>query len=354
MSYILGGGAAPSGLLWLPSRLTDPIDVVISGATSLASRLNFFKNLTINNGVTLTGIGGGCIIVVEETLTIGSGAILDFNGLGAKGGPADATSWAAGGGGFMGWNDTGSVTGARTRPFLGTLAATSIDELQHLFTWWMANGADRSNALSAGADGGSWPYMGSTGGRRQPAGMALWALALDFILKWGGNYDAAQGGAIGGGGGGRGGGGSGSGGTSNFDGGEYGAAARATTNIFQGGPGGSGIGGGGSGGGSNSVSGSSLVVGGDGGGMALIYSRRLANSGTIRANGTAGANANGTNGMGGGGGGGGMVMVAYEELGALGTLQAIGGAGGSGTGVGFPGGAGGSGIAEAFSIRSGF
>jgi hypothetical protein len=78
--------------------------------------------------------------------------------------------------------------------------------------------------------------------------------------------------------------------------------------------------------------------GGSGGNILVVVARTISNSGTIRANGGAGAARGfGTNPGGGGGGGGGAVIIVSTSTSVGGTVTAAGGTFGAGAGTGVNG-----------------
>lgn len=326
----------------VPPPQTTPIDVTISGASTLTEQVNYFRDLTINSSQTLTGIAGGGIIVCRD-LTINSSGIIDFNGLGAKGG---ATSSLSGyGGGAWGFDVTGL---ARTNGFFDSASAT--DFFTPRLQMAMASGAAGRNTNGTPSAGSAWPAASSSPGGGTWGLQGGWPLVGALIeLMHHRPTDDATAGAIGGGGGGA----SHSaavGGTAGIAGIIGGKGTDGTVATASGG-GGSGFGGGG--GGAGRTAGGTAQAGGRGGGVLVIVCRNINNAGTIRANGAA-AGANAANSPAAGGGGGGAVVVLYETTSGsgVGTLQANGGAAGTSSG-GVNGSAGGAGLAASFKIRSG-
>lgn len=329
----------------MPGRRTTPIDVTISGSTTLTERVNFFKNLTINASQTLTGLAGGTFVIVEETLTIGASGALSANALGAKGGAGQASGSVGKGG--QGGGPRGYMA-ALTRSYdyaqWGTYA-TSNPPIDAGPLWGsMANGGGE------GVAGSAWPYVTSMANPFQ-AGWELIAQLIALINMR--NADDATYGGLGGGGGAGGQGGataSGSGGTA----GTIGGVGGDSSTDSHGAAGGSGFGGGGGcpnrqGMGNNGTGGD----GGRGGGVLIVLAKVINNAGVISADGAAGANS--ADAVGGGGGGGGAVIVGYEATSGsgVGTVRANGGSGGTGkTGLD-AGSAGGAGMAYSFKIRSG-
>lgn len=320
----------------LLGRATPPIDVVISGNTTLTERINYFRNLTVNSGITLTGIAGGTIIIVEGTLT--NAGVISVNALGGLGGALNLPGYGGGAWGRGFQTQTVRTAGG----FISTTTPSAS------VPYAVAPKAQRSMATGgvgqagAGGAGGAWPF--ATGGmidalQQAPLDYML-LLALWELIQENMGDDNATTGSIGGGGG-----GGGRSGANNASGagGVFGMGGAAND------AGGSGFGGGGGGG---SGTGGTGVAGGRGGGVLLLFCRTLDNTGgVISADGGAGSNS-GTAGGGGGGGGGGAVTVSYEALTAAGTVRASGGAGGTSS-SGSAGGAGGAGAAVSVKIRSG-
>ena len=333
----------------LPGHFTAPVDVTISGSVALTERFNYFKNLTINNGIVLTGLGGGTIIVVEETLTLANGSSqISVNELGAKGAASEGLGGKGGGLPFSN-NAVGVLTmGALSH---ATLAATVPYIWPPLI---LVNNGD-------GGAGGAYNAAGSAGvaatTMTPPVSDAARSITFQWetfisalhamLMRW---EDDATYGGIGGGGGGAGGGTAGTG--ASVAGGVGGSKGALGSAGAGGGGGGGGLGSGGGGGGGGVGAGAG-GPGGRGGGALLILCRTLNNAGLLTADGGAGSNGTGTNAGGGGGGGGGMVLVGYETLTALGTLRANGGAAGALIGTGLNGAAGAAGITGSFKIRSG-
>ena len=88
------------------------------------------------------------------------------------------------------------------------------------------------------------------------------------------------------------------------------------------------LGSGGTGGGTGANEGTSKAIGGTGGGGIVIVANTVTNTGTITANGSAGAAGTKNYFSGGGGGGGGTVIVVASSINNTGTVSADGGAGG--------------------------
>lgn len=359
----------------LPAPVFPPRDRVVSGNTTLANRVNYYRNLTINTGVTLTGVVGGTIIVVQQTLNVVGN--ISVNALGTKGYQAIAGQSRVNGGAFGGAypNNTTSI-GFSPRSLGSFFSQASVINsttpwgLADPITAYMGSGGQSTNNAPGtggnGGAGGAWPFnaAGPFGLEAfDPQDWNLLVSLLDFIRAHGARVSAQWGGVGGGAGGG---GGSGTSGTS-----QPGVTASMGwgTNgpaTNQGGAsGGSGIGGGGAGGQGGNTSGGFGTgtggAGGNGGGILVIICGTLSGGGTISANGENGDNGNGVSDGGGGGGGGGAALVSYHDLGSsTPTIQANGGSGGSGGTPGASGavsggngGAGGAGIATSFLINVG-
>lgn len=364
LKYLIANpGGTPQGRWGLPGRFATPIDVTISGNTTLSERINYFKNLTINNGIVLTGVAGGTIIVVEETLTLSNGTSqISCNALGGKGAAQQAanTVGAAGfGGGVWGFDSATPLTITQGQ-FLssGAMSATNPVVRARLQTLMAAGGAGGSAAGNDGTAGTAYPVASKGMFASTTIQLAQWELILalmEMMLER--PTDDATGGGIGGGGG-----GSGSGGaahSSGGTGGTVGSKATVGSGAGSGGPGGSGFGGGGGGGAGAAASGADFgAAGGRGGGVLVVVARTINNAGIISADGAAGSagDTTGNGGGGGGGGGGGACVLVYEGTtgSGVGTVRANGGAAGAeGQAGAGNGGAGGAGIASSFKIRSG-
>lgn len=345
---IANAGSTPQNRWGLPGRFTAPIDVTISGNTTLTERINYFKNLTINNGIVLTGLAGGTIIVVEETLTLSNATSqISVNGLGGKGATGVTNAVAPGGYGGGAWGFDLTTLTLTQGQFLsvGAISASNPYARQRLQTAMGSGGA----GMPFGGAGGAYPATSRAMFAGTTVQLAQWELVLallELILER--PTDDANGGGIGGGGGGAGGSGAapGTGGVAGANGGKGGTSTGA---AGAGGGGGSGFGGGGGGADSNSSSVAS-GAGGRGGGVLLVIAKTINNAGIITADGANGSNATAG---GGGGGGGGAAVLAYESTSGsgVGTVRANGGS--AGTGGSLNGGAGGAGLAASFKIRSG-
>lgn len=306
-SFAPGAGPQDPLLIYpgLPAPLTPPEDKTFSVDTTLTVPVAYYKNLTINAGVTVTGLAGGTIIIVQETFTLNG--VLSANGLGAAGGAAN--------------NNPGS--GAALR-------ATDPPEL-YLYM-------PRSGVPAAGAVGGAataWPLATAT-----LTDLQILILGIGYVLD-GGRIPgtAGVGSGFGAAGGGGGGGGCANAASSDADGAhDMGNGGDTSTRS-----GGSGVGSGGAGGDGTGVT---AGAGGTGGGVSLVYCSVLSGSGSMTCNGTNGANG-ATNGGGGGGGGGGFACIAYHTTSNDSTtVSANGGTGGTaGGGTGFAGGNGSAGAA---------
>lgn len=301
----------------IPGPLIEPRDYTTTGDVTLSQRVNYFKNLTIASGHTMTGVAGGTIIVVQRTLSVVG--TISVNGLGAIGGVSTAVG--PGGGGLVSIGTTPTIGGV----------APGAGRIQQ----WMANsGAGGPN------NGSAWPAQVLN----VPTDITLLSLILRYLTD-APSHTAVSGtyGPVGGGGG-----------------GASGVAAATGSAMSNGQPpnatnsGGSGFGGGGGGGGDAGFSPSQLA-GGAGGGVILILCGILSGAGTISANGVNGGDASAlAEGGGGGGGGGGAVVIAYHRAATTTpTLQATGGTGGGGKGSGQAGGNGGAGLATSFRINVG-
>lgn len=352
IKYIIAnGGATPQNRWGLPGRFRAPIDVTTSGSASLTERINYFKNLTVAAGHTLTAVAGGTIIVVEEKLTIAATGVLSANALGGKGASAATNAIAAGGYGAGLWNyDSTTPLTVTMGQFLssGAISSTNPFVRQRLQPLMAAGGA--GGALTVvGTNGAAYPVASRGLFAGTTIALTQWELVLALMeLMLERPTDDATAGAIGGGGGGAGGsGGAGTGGA----GGTVACRGASSSAAGAGGGGGSGFGGGGGGAGGSGGT-TAGGVGGRGGGVLIVIAREVDNGGTISANGGPGTAGDSTTGEGGGGGGG-AVVVAYEHVSGsgVGTVQANGGSGSNGAGNN--GGAGGAGLASSFDIRSG-
>lgn len=348
---IANSGAMPQTRWGLPGRFRAPVDYTTPGSEALTERINYFKNLTIAAGHTLTAVAGGTIIVVEEKLTIAATGVLSANALGGKGAPAATNAAATGGYGGGLWNfDSVTPLTVTQGQFLsnGAISSTNPFVRQRLQPL-MASGGAGGGLTVAGSNGGAYPVASRGLFAGTTVQLAEWELVLALMeLMYERPIDDATAGAIGGGGGGAG--GSGGGGTGGGAG-TVGARGITASAAGAGGGGGSGVGGGGGGAGGTGGTGAS-GVGGRGGGVLIVITREIDNGGTISANGATGGGGAGATGDGGGGGGG-AVVVGYEHVSGsgVGTVQANGGSGNGGAGLN--GGDGGAGIASSFDIRSG-
>jgi len=328
----------------LPAPMGPLRSVVIAGDTTLTTRLNYYDNLTVNTGVTLTGMPGGTIIVVRNVLSVVG--TISVNALGGMGGAVVAGGY---GGGAWGRGASGDGGGYRFNGgFManGSLGAAVPYDVAPSMQRGMANGG-AGGAAGAGSAGGAWPF--TTGGlidalRAEPIDYLVMLKLWELILEGEGNNNATIG-AIGGGGGG----GGANLGANAAAGGTIGTAGVSPSGGSAGG-GGSGIGGGGGGG---NGTGATAGAGGRGGGALLILCGVLSGGGTISANGANGVNASG-NGGGGGGGGGGAAAVGYNvAASSTPTMQANGGTHGNGAGAGSNGGDGGAGLATSVKVNIG-
>lgn len=359
---VAAAGQRPTPML--PGRFTAPADVTIAANVTLTEQINYFKNLTIADTKVLTGLAGGTLLIVEETLTI-AGATSQITGDGMGGIGGASVAGAVSNGGLGGGVVAPGLTLTRTNGFVSVGAISATNPPYHgipMLQPPMGTGGAGGNATaggggvgSVGAAGGAWyaanawPLGGTTASATGfLGGWSLFWRALELFIT----CNAASQGGPGGGGGGSGGSGNPAGGTVGIAGVAGGIGGQSSL-VGLGGGGGSGVGGGGGGGGTSGGSSSASGSGGVGGGMLLILCKTLNNAGIISADGTTPATAAGTAG-GGGGGGGGLVVVGYETLTALGTIRANGAAGGQAGGAGTgDGGAGGAGLATSFKIRSG-
>lgn len=357
-----GSAPPPQGRLWLPGRFTAPADVALN-STTLTENINYFRNLTINAGQTVACVDAGpTLIVVEETLTLGAGAVLHADGRGAA--PASAANAVGGLGGSARDGLNWQFMSAGYDYGYDRIGATSTYNYRsgRMFPWEQQS--DRGGPGSAGGNssGGSG-FPGGAAAAAANGGRSTSALArilrmlevLAVVAPFNAPTSGSQIGGVGGGAGGNGSATAWSAGTPG-NGGDSWYGANGTPGTNGGGGGGGGgefpCGGGGGGGACAAPGGGTPGQGGRGGGVLIFICGTLNNAGTIRANGANGSNAVGNAG-GGGGGGGGFVGGLYEALTALGTLQANGGNGGTGGGGAGSGGAGGAGSAGAAKIRSG-
>ena len=287
-------------------------------------RVPQYTTATVTGTGTLTAsawngtLGGVLVFRASTSVTIDSGGVIEGNGLGFAGGGGSGAGTGPGAGGIGG---AGSGGGAGQGG--GSTCAS-------------AGGA---GGAGGGGGGGSYGATGSSGSNGGAGG------------DGGDGETSSAGGCSGprdypGGAGGNGGGGGATGITygsadlSTLFFGSGGAGGRNGANGASGGTGASGTGGSGG-------SGSNGTGGGKGGGIIIISTGTLTNSGTLRANGAvgtagntggSGSNGNGASGGGGGGGAGGgggggsggSVKVTAGSLTTTGTFSATGGAGGSG------------------------
>lgn len=332
----------------VPSPLIPPADYATAGNVTLPARVNFFRNLTVNSGHTLTCLGGGTIIVVQQTLTVVSTGVISANGLGSQ-----VNAAANGGGGGGGAYGRAAVLTRSSGAFIsfGAVSASNPYVLAPGTQNFMAAGSAGGAAGVAGGNGGAWPLTGGgafDASNSDPQEVDLVLALLDLIRAGNGKDDATYG-AIGGGAGGNGGVGQATAGSAGAAGNLGGIGGQGTSGNRAGGGGGSGFGGGGGGGGAGTTSGTG-GQGGRGGGVILIICGFLTGTGTISANGNNGSAGGASNGGSGGGGGGGAVVVGYHQVDGAGspTVQANGGTGPAGTGTGTKGGNGGAGIALKF------
>jgi len=347
-------GGIPQQRLWLPGRFSAPQDITLSSGT-LAHNFIYARNLTISASQTIQCINNGpTILVVEETLTVGAGAVLHAD---ARGG-AGANTGSSGYGGIGGHPhpEMANVLISGYAAHLSLFHGTSSPYAGGRQWPWEGLAVD----APSGSTGGS--TSGAAGSNGSAAGSATTVTTpMSRIFRWlnavsDGLFGAAGGSAAGGGGGGSGASGAFASGGTHYYGGIYGTAGGYTTapGVGYGGGGGGGIigTGGGGGGGANAGASGTGGAGGRGGGVIIIVCKTINNAGVIRANGANGAAAV-ANGGGGGGGGGGYVGVLYEAVSGsgVGTLTANGGSLGAGAGGGGNGGAGGAGAAQSAQIR---
>lgn len=343
------GGGTLQQRLALPGRFETPTDFATSGNLTLPARYNYFKNLTVNNGHTLTGVGGGTLLVVEETLQIVAGGVISVNALGGRGGASVNNAPGAFGFGGGPWRPNLGAFTITQGQFLsvGAIAAGNPWERNILTAMMPVGGVGGLGGGNNPGAVGSGPFpeaaRGVFGGATVPP--AGWELIEELLrmMRERPTDDATTGG-IGGGGGGSGAGGNGAG--AGGAGGMAGTGGAVGASNGAGGGGGSGFGVGGGGG--SGVGAAASGAGGRGGGVLIIVCGTLNNLGIISADASAGAGTGNASG-GGGGGGGGAVVVGYETLTALGTLRALSGGGGA-TGSGGTGAAGTAGLATSFQV----
>lgn len=255
-------------------------DATITGGTTTLTRDMYYDNLTI------TGTGvlrpAGYRVFVRGLLTIQTGGVIERNG-NAGGTPANAitggTAGAALAAGSLGGSGAGGAGGNASTA--GTGGSNANDGAGGAGGAGGGSHDTGDDAAEAGGAGGSvaWPQAVSTSGLRHLAH----ALGI------------------------------------------YHAVTTGAATIVAGGAGG----GGGAGGDSGTGGG-----GGSGGGAMVVAAYRLANAGTIRANGGAGGAAytgpDAAGNGGGGGGGGGVIWLITRASTGAGTVEALGGAGGAG------------------------
>ncbi len=321
----------------LPGPLCWPGSVAVAANTTLGQRLNYYEDLTIPSGVTLTGVSGGTIIVCFSTLRVDG--TLSVNGLGAAGGPSHQPG---NGGGAWGRFLSNAIRTQGGFLSAGSIATGIPYAAAPALQAFMADGGGSADTAVAGSPGSAWPS--ATGSlfdaqALDPGDLPFLQHLIQLILLGGGSHSFGR--VIGGGGG---------GGGAQQDwfpglGGQIGARGQTGT-----GPGGSGFGGGGGGGNTAATNQVQAGAGGAGGGVLAIYCHSLAGSGTISANGGDGNPALGDGGNGGGGGGGAVVVAYRQREATIPTLQANGGIGPNSAGAGAAGGNGGAGIALSFQI----
>tara|TARA_R110002051_G_scaffold65056_3_gene118294 strand:- start:362 stop:1822 length:1461 start_codon:yes stop_codon:yes gene_type:complete len=309
-------------------------DSTISTNTSF-TKDKYFKNLTINSGITLDHSSTKMVIFCNDTLTING--TISMNGLGGVGdssskaagtggnGHAGNTSATDGGNGTAG-NNGGAAIGFNTTGGTGGSGGGG------------GNGGQNSSFAGAGGSGGSSTSgSGGTAGTENRDTYSVIKISSTPIMVGGGGGSGA--GGAGGGGGGRG----------------YNSSYLSFGDGAGGNGGNGGIGGAsGAGGGCIYLISKNIILNSTG----LITSNGINGSnGTNATNGTNGANnpnnpqvgshggAGGGGGNGGGGGSGGLIILIYETITKNGSTTVALGTGGTGgtKGIGGSGGTGHSG-----------
>jgi len=259
-------------------------DTVISSNTTLARDM-YYKNLTVNSGITLTAAGYRPFV---SGLTINDGTIAHQGNNGANGGASTGVENAGG--------------AALAAAYLGATGAGGDGRAGNINQTGGSGGAVTSSLGAGAGNGGAGDGSGAGGSGASvtsiPATSGSFRVLPSIIYL----YDFIVG-------------------------------ARIT--------GGAGAGGGGSGGGGGAGDVSEGGGGGGGGGVLLIASRLIINNGTIIVGGGDGGNGGPTHqggqGGGGGGGGGGFLALVYQSYSGSGTKTANGGTGGTATATGVAG-----------------
>lgn len=265
-------------------------DVTISSNTTL-SRDMYYRNLTVNGGVTLTTAGYAIWVSGTATITgtiscAGSSATTPTGALNPI--VSNTAAWAAGGGGG-GNGTTGNGNQGTAR-----LGATGSSDA----------------CPGGGASGAGGNGSGGTGGVATTPGAYPTANSVNSLRTLGPAMGVPA---------------------ATFTG----TTSSATTRIVCGMAGGSG-------GGNGTQNGAG---GGAAGGLIMLIARILAGSGTLTVAGGNGAAAINTNTGGGGAGGGGLIYLVSGSTSHTLTLTLTGGTGGAGNGTGTAGGNGSSGTA---------
>lgn len=311
-------------------------------------RVPQYTTVTVNSGGTMTvsawnGTTGGVLFFRASTsVTVSSGGIIDLNGTGLGGGAGGSAGSGGAGGDEAGSNGTVGSAGSAGSTGTGSGAGGGGSTA----------GAGGPGGVGQAQGGGGGSGMGGPGGGGSYGSAGTSNNGASANGGAGGRNTAFAAGAAG---------------TGGSAGSTYGAAALTT--IFAGSGGGGGAGGYGGGGGAGvngglasnrggaGGAGSAGAAGGTGGGILYVGTPTYTNSGTVRANGSAGSTAStatagtgcgagnchsgggGAGGSGGGGGAGGSIFIQATTA-TLGTTTATGGSGGT-AGAGGAGGSGG-------------
>jgi hypothetical protein len=282
-------------------------DVTISIDATLTDGFNFYDNLTIDAGITLTCRSGVTFIIVNETLTLNG--TINADGKGASGG-SGATYFPEGGdGGGVLVIYANEVTGS------GNIIANGVDGLPSIGN---SSGSDYGNG------GGAGSFLG------QPVNYTGASKVALTLFRMGEGDIGAEGG-----------------GSGAYDG-------DSSYRLYYG-DGGDGIyGAGGKGSYVDDISDGASGSGGGGGGAVILVSNGDIPAISISANGgDGGSGADGYNsnhkGLGGGAGGGGLISIAATASSAA-TSAVAGVPGAGGTVEGHIGPSGSAGLVEIFEL----